>query len=56
MTMILTCTNDSNTYIPSALGYQNGGYEVHQGRFVAGTGEELADIYVQVLQDLWQKS
>ena len=53
MTMILTCTNDSNTYIPSALGYQNGGYEVHQGRFVAGTGEELADLYVQLLKDLY---
>ena len=52
MTMILTCTNDSNTYIPSALGYQNGGYEVHQGRFVAGTGEELANIYVDLLTQL----
>ena len=50
MTFLLTCTNDSLNYVPSALGYENGGYEVHQGRLMPGSGEELVAVYISLLQ------
>ena len=39
-------------YIPSALGFQNGGYEPNNCIFVPGTGEELADQWLKMLNDL----
>ena len=37
-------------YIPSALGFQNGGYEADNCAYVPGTGEELAEHYLQLLK------
>ena len=54
-TFVLTCANQHNTYLPSALGFQNGGYEVDQCHFAPGTGEIIADTYVQMLTDLHSK-
>ena len=54
-TFVLTCANQHNTYLPSALGFQNGGYEVDQSKFAPGTGEIIADLYVQLLTDLHSK-
>ena len=51
-TFVLTCANQHNTYLPSALGYQNGGYEVDQAHFAPGTGEVIADLYVEMLTNL----
>ena len=51
-TFVLTCANQHNTYLPSALGYQNGGYEVDQTYFAPGTGEVIADLYVEMLTEL----
>jgi hypothetical protein len=56
MTFVLTCTNDSLVYVPSALGYQNGGYEVHQARLVPGSGEELAQQYIIMLQEVYSET
>lgn len=53
MTFVLTCANDSKSYIPSQLGFDHGGYEVDQCRLVAGSGEELAGLYVQMLKTLY---
>ena len=39
-------------YIPSALAFENGGYEIDNGTYAAGTAELLADAYVQLLKDL----
>jgi len=39
-------------YIASALGYQNGGYEVDNGIYAPGTGEELANAYLEMLKEL----
>ncbi len=41
-------------YIPSELGYQNGGYESDNSLFVPGTGEKLADEYLKLLNQLYQ--
>jgi len=54
-TFILTCANQHNTYLPSALGYQNGGYEVDQTHYAPGTGEVIADLYVEMLTTLKNK-
>lgn len=39
-------------YIASALGYKNGGYEVDNGIFAPGTGEELVAAYLDMLKSL----
>ena len=52
MTFLLTCTNDSLVYVPSSMGYENGGYEVHQAKLVPGSGEELAELYISMLLEV----
>ena len=54
-TFVLTCANVHNTYLPSALGFQNGGYEVDQSLFAPGTGEIIADLYVEMLNELFSQ-
>lgn len=54
-TFVLTCANEHNTYLPSALGFENGGYEVDQSHFAPGTGEVVADKYVEMLTTLHGK-
>ena len=49
MTFMCTCTNGHFGYIPSNLGYENGGYEAYSSRFVCGTGELVADKLVEML-------
>ena len=44
--------NGANGYIPSAIAWDNGGYEVDNCRFQKGIGEELAEQYVQMLTEL----
>ncbi len=39
-------------YIASALAYQNGGYEVDNGLYAPGTGEDLANEYLKMLKEL----
>lgn len=51
-TVIATCANDQNGYIPSAYGYIYGGYEVDTTYFKPGTGERYANIYVEMLNSL----
>ena len=36
-------------YVPTALGFKNGGYEPNNCIFVPGTGEELADQWLEML-------
>lgn len=39
-------------YIPSSLGFQNGGYEADNCAYIPGTAEELVDHYLQLLDRL----
>lgn len=39
-------------YVPSALGFENGGYEPNNCIFVPGTGEELADQWLKMLNEM----
>ena len=52
MTFIVGYCNGMNYYIPSKLSFDHGCYEVDNGWFAKGTGEELADLYVKMLNDL----
>ena len=51
VTYVLTC-GGGNGYIPSALGFQNGGYSVDNCWFLPGAGERFADTLVDCLQEL----
>jgi len=55
MTFICSLSGDALGYIPSALGYQNGGYETFNCRFAAGTGEELAQEAIRLLKECKNK-
>ena len=53
MTMILTCANGSNRgYVPSALGFQNGGYSCDACWFLPGAGERFAEEFIAGLKRL----
>ena len=39
-------------YIPSALGFQNGGYEADNCAYAPGTAEELVGHYLDLLEKL----
>ena len=50
-TFICTLSGGAFGYIPSALGYSHGGYETYNCRFVGGTGEQLAQESVRLLNE-----
>ncbi len=52
MTIIATCSNGHNGYLPSALNCKNGGYSVDITYFAHGTAERLVADYLKILNDL----
>ena len=52
MTFVITCCNGVNGYIPSTDAYDYGCYESHTGNFARETGDELAEKYVSMLNQL----
>lgn len=52
LTVIATCANEYRSYLPSALGFEHGGYTVDRCRFVPGTGERVAREYISLLEEL----
>ncbi len=50
VTFILTNTNEYCGYMPSALGFQNGGYSVDACNFTAGIGEALTGEFLEMLR------
>lgn len=51
-TFIMTCANGAEGYIPSAKGYELNTYEAYNSWMAPGTGEDLADLFVQMLTDM----
>ena len=51
-TFISTIADDQMGYMPDPFGFQIGCYESLTTRFVAGTGEELAQLFVDMLAQL----
>lgn len=52
MTFVLTSANGKYGYIPTNLAYDYGCYESHTGNFARGTGDELAQTYVDMISEL----
>ena len=52
MTFVATLANGSDGYIPSALGYANGGYSTDITRYAAGTGEILVETFLTMLNTM----
>ena len=52
LTVIATCANSGQGYVPSKLGWEHGGYSCDTTRFCPGSGEELAQHYVDMLTKL----
>ena len=56
LTVIATCANTIEGYVPSALGWEHGGYSCDTTRFCPGSGEELAGHYINLLTKLKEDS
>ncbi len=51
-TFMCAYTNGTNSYVPTSAAMDNGGYEPKQMRFVKGTGEEMAQKLVDMLNSI----
>ena len=52
MTFICTMGNGTHGYVPSRLGFTNGGYSTDITKFAPGTGEQLVGDYLRLLNEL----
>ena len=52
MTVVATCANSGQGYVPSELGWAHGGYSCDTTRFCPGSGEQLASEYISLLESL----
>ena len=50
MTFVMSCCNGSNSYLPTNLAFDYGCYESFTGNFVRGTGDDLAQNFVSMLE------
>lgn len=55
MTIVTTCANGGFGYMPSQLACEHGGYEADNTYFEPGSAEKLADMYVEMLNELYTK-
>jgi len=53
MTFVCTLGNGHLGYVPSMLGYTNGGYSTDITKLAPGSGERLVGDYLQILNDLY---
>lgn len=52
MTFVCTCSNDTIDYLADIKAFEYDCYEVNTRRFGAGTAEQVADLYVEMLKEL----
>ena len=55
-TIVASCANGANNYIPSAFGFIAGCYEADNCALLPGAGERLAQKYVKMLESLTDES
>jgi hypothetical protein len=53
MTFVLSCSNNSLSYLPSEIAWKHGGYAVDVTLFQRGTAEELVNSYLGMLNELY---
>ena len=56
LTVVATVANGNQGYVPSALGWEHGGYSCDTTRFCPGTGEELVGHYLNLLNKLKEET
>ena len=54
-TLVIGYSQDRKGYLPSSVAYKYTSYETDTTRFAPGTGEKLADTYVELLKTLKEK-
>lgn len=54
MTLVATCANGANGYLPSEFACEHGGYEPDTTKYEHGSAEILADLYVGMLGELYK--
>ena len=54
MTFVCTLANGHLGYVPSRLGYTNGGYSTDIAYLAPGTGEQLVGDYLDILRELYE--
>jgi hypothetical protein len=54
VTFVLELCNGAQGYIPSEEGYKINCYEANTGPFEPGTGEKVAQVYVDLLNTLYE--
>ena len=52
ITFVSSCSNGSNSYIPSQEAFDYGCYESYVATVAPGTGEELVSEYLRMLEEL----
>ncbi len=52
MTFIISCSQNHDGYLPSALGWEIGCYEAQITRYARGTAEQLVEEYVNMLSEI----
>ena len=52
MTFIMSCCNDSRSYLATKLAFNHGCYEVDSRWYPVGTAEKLADEFVEMLKEI----
>jgi hypothetical protein len=52
MTFVVSCCNDTYSYLATRLAYVHGCYEVDTRRYPKGTAEKLADNFVEMLEEM----
>ncbi len=53
MTILMGYTCAVGQYLPSELGFRNGGYEALHTQFISGEGEKLVQFYLDILHELY---
>ena len=56
MTIISTCTNGANGYLPVSYAFEYDAYEVSITKFVRGTAEKTAEEHIRLLNEIYNAS
>jgi len=52
MTFVISCCNGNNGYLPSNKAYDYNCYEAYNSNFARGTGDQVAELLVDMLNQL----
>ena len=56
MTFVSTLANGNNGYLPSDIGYEINCYEAYISNVGRGAGEQMAELFLQLLQEMKEEN